>query len=172
MIEKKSINWSYSVPARLTSLTNFRVPTISPILLITEWLHTSSRLTSCFSNKSYSLPNTSTVSSLNNTNPLLWSQYQNVMIAIIFKVNILNILNIIIVHHPQKYFHPRQIPEHLYYCQMFALTQKSVFLHFLDCDRYLSVTWSAMRYLWANKPLGNGRKLFLQIFSRERDFSF
>ena len=57
---------------------NFRLPTTLRltllILLITRWLHTSSRLTSCFSNDSYSFLNISTVSSLNNINLLLSSQ--------------------------------------------------------------------------------------------------
>lgn len=67
----KSINWSYSFPVQLTPWTNFILPTISPILLITGRLYSSSGLTSYFSNDLCSFPKTLTVFSLNNINQLL-----------------------------------------------------------------------------------------------------
>lgn len=56
----KSINWSHSFPVQLKSWTTLRLPTISPILFITWWFHTSSRITFYSSNDPCTFANTST----------------------------------------------------------------------------------------------------------------
>ena len=171
MIKTKSINWSHGCLVGLISWTNFRVLATSPMLLITGWLHASSRLT-CFSNDSYSFPNTSTVSFLNHINPSLSSElnftfYESTWyVSIVFKVNILKEL-FISIQTIEYISIVDKICQHFHYYQILALVQKSSFLYFLDCDRYRSVRRSAKQYLRANKPSRNNCKLFLLTFLKE-----